>query len=68
MSKSTLLRAASLFLGILLCLVSVPAAFAQTGDIEELVAEPVYTSVSNKTIIHDELIPKLRIKSLNLES
>jgi archaellum component FlaF (FlaF/FlaG flagellin family) len=53
MSKSTLLRAASLFLGILLCLVSVPAAFAQTGDVGESVAEPAYTSVSNKTIIHE---------------
>ncbi|MHC1754231.1 MAG: hypothetical protein AB9861_02150 [Methanosarcina sp.] len=53
MSKSTLLRAASLFLGILLCLVSVPAAFAQTEDVGESVAEPAYTSVSNKTIIHE---------------
>jgi len=53
MSKSTLLRATSLFLGILFCLVSVPAVFAQTGDVGESVAEPAYTSVSNKTIIHD---------------
>jgi len=47
MSKSALLRAVSQFLGILLCLVLVQAAFAQTDD------ERASDSGSNKTVIHD---------------
>lgn len=46
MSKSTLLRAESLFLGVLLCLASMQAAFAQTEG-------SFYTSDSNKTTVHE---------------
>jgi uncharacterized membrane protein len=55
MSKSTLLRGGSLFLGVLLCLVLMPAAFAQTEgeEVAETIAETVDTSNQNGIIIHE---------------
>ena len=52
MSKSTLLRAGALFLGVLLCLVSVPAAFAQSED-EGVGNQTVYTPVPDELVIHE---------------
>ena len=52
MSKSTLLRAGALFLGVLLCLVSVPAAFAQSED-EGVGNQTVYTPVPDEIVIHE---------------
>ena len=52
MSKSTLLRAGSLFLGLMLCLVSVPAAFAQSED-EGVGNQTVCTPVPDEIVIHE---------------
>ncbi|MDD4248128.1 MAG: hypothetical protein PHT13_03285 [Methanosarcina sp.] len=52
MGKSTLLRAGSLFLGLMLCLVWVPAAFAQSedeGDGNQTVCPPV----PDEIVIHE---------------
>lgn len=53
MNKNALLRAMSLFLGILLCLASVPAAFAQIGDVEKSVSGRSNDSVQDEIIIHE---------------
>ncbi|AKB18480.1 MULTISPECIES: hypothetical protein [unclassified Methanosarcina] len=52
MSKSTLLRAGSLLLGLMLCLVWVPAAFAQSED-EGVANETVRPLVTSEIIIHE---------------
>jgi len=51
MSKSTLLRAGSLFLGLMLCLVSVPAAFAQLED--EGVGNQTFCTPPDEIVIHE---------------
>lgn len=56
MSKSALLRIMSLFLGIMLCLTSIPSAFAQE-DIEQPVGEPANYSVSSSEPIVHDIIP-----------
>lgn len=53
MNKNALLRAMSLFLGILLCLASVPAAFAQIDDVEKSVSGRSNDSVQDEIIVHE---------------
>lgn len=52
MGKSALLRTSTLFLGILICLASIPATFAQE-DLKESVVEKANASVRDETVIHD---------------
>lgn len=53
MSKNAFLKTISLFLGIMLCMMSIPAAFAQAENIEESITGPADSMNSNRTIIHD---------------
>lgn len=53
MSKNAFLRAISLFLGMLLCLASIPAAFAQIEDVEGSNSGRSNNLVNDKIIIHE---------------
>ncbi|MDI9394923.1 MAG: hypothetical protein QM426_05685 [Euryarchaeota archaeon] len=53
MSKNSFLRATSLFMGILLCLASISAVFAQIEDVEGSSSGRSNNSVNKKLIIHE---------------